>query len=254
MAQHPLMTGSGIDWTRASAVPLTDYTNLLYADYETDTAASFTNVSNGGIVATWFNIGLLQGSTSFDLRTSSSVWPYSTNSITPTGKPAVDFIKNDNNIGVNAPHWGGSASNQPNTMLTIIRMSGGFPVANPDLYDCSAGSRTIAGVTSAGFTYFSGSGVFQGNGTTPTGFFLLTIVYSGANSYVRTNGVLVGTGNPGTGAMGNLFLGNDITAVSKFVGEMSALRLYNEVPSTNNLHTAEQNLATRYLGITLPSP
>lgn len=251
MAQLPV-----VPFSVNTALITPNYTNLLYADYETDTTESLSSAYvNGSIIVYWTNIAPINPTaTSWDLQTSSAVWPYYTNNVTPTGKAAVDFIGNNNTIGANAPHWSSGGSNQPNTLITVLRMSGGFPVANPVILDCSAGARSTAGITAAGFTFFSGSGVFVGDGTTPTGFFVLTIVYNGANSYVRTNGVLVGTGNPSTAGIGTLFVGNDITQVSKFVGEIASYRLYAEAPNTNNLHTAEQNVASRYLGITLPSP
>src|SRR5262249_17464733 len=85
-------------------------------------------------------------------------------------------------------------------------------------------------------------------------FVIVTWCQNGTSSYVRTNGVLVGGGNAGANAMGTLLMGNDQTGVSTYNGQVASFRIYAEAMSTNNLHIAEQNQATRYLGITLPSP
>lgn len=252
-AQHPLTTGSGINWTRTLSTPVADYTNLLYADFETDTTESLSSAYvNGSIVVYWTNIAPINPiATAWDLVTSSAVWPYWTNSVTPTGKPAVEFIKNNSTISANIPHWGAAGSNQPNTVIMCLlnRNQFGF------FYDNSSGGREFINcVPNTSYGFFAGSGATINSSTTLSNFFLLTAVFNGASSYYRTNGVLMGTGNPGSQGMGVMILGNDLTGASPWIGQLCSFRIYANALNTNDLHTAEQNIATRYLGTTLPPP
>lgn len=258
-AQSPLITGSGIDWTSGSTTGLADYTNNLYVDLETDTARSIGPYTQGQIVTEWTNIAPGNpsiGTPAFSAVTTSTVWPYLTNNVTPTGKPAVAFQLNDNSA--TQPKIAAPGSNQPVTVMFVSRMNVSQIQA---LFDCGSGSRTEITLnnssTPARVGIFSGIGFNYQYANPPSlvqQYVLITCVLNGANSYVRTNGVLVSTGNPGTSGIGVATFGNDITFVTKLLGEVASFREYAEAPNTNNLHTAEQNQASRYLGITLPSP
>lgn len=237
-----------------SPTPIADFTNLLYADFETDSTESLSSAYvNGAIVVYWTNMAPINPTaTSWDLQTSSAVWPYFTNNVTPTGKPALDLLNNNNTIGVNIPHWSANGSNQPNTVIMCVLIRSN---ATQFYYDCSAGGREFIDVVpNTSYGFFAGSGATITTPTVMSNFCIITAVMNGASSYYRTNGVLMGVGNPGANAMGTMILGNDATGATRFTGQICAFRIYAEAPSTNNLHIAEQNMATRYLGITLPSP
>lgn len=241
-----------------SVTPPADYTNTLYADYESDTTESLGGYVNGNIVVYWTNVAAIKPVSPDwrDLTSSGATWPYFTNNVTPTGQPALDFVKNDGVVGGSMLRWqtgGVSGSNQPNTLIMCILVRSN---ASQIIMDCYAGAREIVTVNPGGtaFGLFAGSSATINAQIVMSNFFVLTVVMNGANTYLRTNGVLVGTGNPGANAIGALQLGNDITGVTKYTGQLCSYRIYAEALSTNNLHIAEQNVATRYLGITLPSP
>lgn len=250
-AQFPY---SAVDWSKASS-GLLDYTNTLYVDLETDTTASLGSAySQGNIVTWWTNIAPFNPAiinSAYSATTTSTTWPYLTNAITPTGKPAIEFIKNDNTS--TQPIITAVGSNQPNTVIMVLRDKS---VAQA-YFDCPSGSRTLLktqSIGSGGYEVFCGSVQDISDGNVLSQWYIVTFVLNGANSYIRTNGVLYSTLNPGANGIGQIKFGNDNTHVTEFQGEISAVRIYQEAMSTNNLHTAEQNLATRYTGATLPSP
>jgi hypothetical protein len=254
LGQSPLLTGSGIDWTKApSGNP--DYTATLYVDLQTDTTASLGAAYNQGDIVTWWtNIAPFNPNVTlaiYSATTSSGIWPYRTNNITPTGKPAVEFVKNNNTS--TQPIITAAGSNQPNTVIMVVREKS----TDQSYFDCPSGSRTLLKNISGGgngYQIFCGSVININDGIVQNQFYILTFVLNGASSYMRTNGVKVTTFNPGANGIGQIKFGNDNTLVTAYTGEIAAFRIYQEAMSTNNLHIAEQNLATRYTGATLPSP
>lgn len=264
-AQSPMTTASGVGWFHQST-GTPDYTATLYVDLETDPTfvggISAGGYANGTVVTWWTNIAPLNPSLAnsvYSPTTTSAVWPkYNTANTTPTGKPCVDFSANNGSSGTAIPKITASGSNQPNTVIMVVDMTFG---GSASVIDCWTGSRTLIrhyADVSDDYLFFSGASFNIGNGDDrfiPNAqWYILTVVFNGANSYARTNGVAIGTGNPSTAGFGSIQLGNDGTFVTPWKSRMAALRIYQEALGTNNLHTAEQNLATRYFGITLPSP
>lgn len=250
-AQHPLTTGSGIGWTKGASA-LADYTNNLYMDYESDTPTSLYPTNNGAVPVAWTNI-VYPGPVNVSLNLvvpGGVAFPTVQNNQTPTGKPALDWSLNNsaNNTWMNKQSNG---SNQPNAFYVVLHTTGS---QGGRIEDVSVGARTLLGFETTTIDFFAGSLVTLNTANLSGTWMVVTYVINGANSYVRTNGVLVGTGSPGSNGMGFTLLGNDTSLATPFKGQMSALRVYNEAPTTNNEYTVEQNLASRYLGIIIPHP
>lgn len=235
-----------------------DFTNGLYVDLETDTSASLGAYSQSNVVNWWTNIAPLNPNLSlsvYSATTVSTLWPQYYTNRTPTGKGSVYFLKNDNSA--NRPTITASGSNQPNTIIAILINN---QSDSKTLFDCASGSRTLvrfrdAVGSSDYFDTYCGTLITTALDSPLQQWFELTCVLNGASSYFRTNGVLYFSGNPGTGGIGQLAFGNDNSFVTKFYdSEIAAFRIYAGALSTNDLHTAEQNLSSRYLGKILPSP
>lgn len=250
-AQFPY---SGTKWSvSSSSIP--DYTNTLYIDLESDTSSSLGGYVNGNVVVWWTNIAPFNPSVvnnAYSPTTSSAVFPtFSNTNTTPTGQPYVNFHANNSA----APHFNikSAGSNQPNTVIAIMRM---VDFNTSTLLDVLAGSRSLLQFTSLeAVSIYSGSSLNTANSVVPNNtWFLITCVYNNTTSYIRTNGVFCVQGATSTAGWGSIFFGNDQTLATPWKNHLAAFRIYQENMATNNLHTAEQNLATRYLGITLPSP
>lgn len=80
-------------------------------------------------------------------------------------------------------------------------------------------------------------------------FAIYTMLFNGASSLCRTNGVLLMSGNAGNGAINGMFAWSTGNLPYSFEGWLAECIIYNSALSSNNMFTVERYLARKW-GIT----
>lgn len=137
-------------------------------------------------------------------------------------------------------------TNQPTVHFYVLKPA--TQSAQQSLVDSSA-SRQVINFK----TVTPNVAMFAGANLTTSGVVLLTnqwniltAVFTNGGSYLRVNGVNKLIGDAGTGGIGLIELGSDSVGANPFKGQLEAVVMYGMNPTTNDLQTIEQYLATRY--------
>lgn len=176
--------------------------------------------------------------------------PYFTNSII-NSLPAVYFATAASRGLTNAF---GTTLSQPVTYFLVALMQniGGTPAVF-DGIDTSLRNtftRNLAGDGVYLCGLISGGGGQSGGTAITNQWCVYTVCFSGANSFVRTNGVLnyKVSSTPGANGTAGITLGGryDGSSTYRYIGWVSELILYNGLPATNDMQWVESNLKTKY--------
>lgn len=174
--------------------------------------------------------------------------------------PALNMYPYNSNGG-NYTNVLGTTYSQPNTIVVVAMLRAGGSTYNQQFVDSrSVAARQIFAIDVDPYGYnrlllFAGTWLASPNGTTiglTNRWVIYTATFAGANSLIRTNGVLLVSGNAGTQDAGNGFtLFDDAQWKSFYVfgGLCRELIWYNSSISSNDIFTVERNLARKW-GIT----
>lgn len=173
--------------------------------------------------------------------------PYFSNSVV-NGKPSLIWTNPAANR-IALTNSFGSALAQPFTLMFVINAgarNGSFPylfdgIDTTRCYTYRDSGTPWVYVTAAGNTINSPS-------APPSGYHILTVFFNGTSSYIRTNGVLLLSGNPGTASVNGFTLGNkyDTSTDRSMNGGISEIIIYKGAMATNDLQWAENALGTNY--------
>ncbi len=260
--QSPLTTGSGIDWTRASA-PSFDPTTIagLFIYLATDKATSMTNAADATTVKGWTNIVSLY-TLGQDVFKSSGA---SMNYVLPgpsAGIGAVDFLTGTATAGSSASHkyllnaGNNYGTNQPITwyFVTWVPSIWCTNLANGNTFqvlkdDLNFGEmRTDIDPIVKYVNGFAGSFLSTGNGsmTTISNWFCLTYVANGGSSAIYTNGVLMLSGASGANTTGEPMLGSDKSFTTQYMGKLACVLAYGGAHSSGTITTVSTGLKSRF--------
>lgn len=140
---------------------------------------------------------------------------------------------------------------QPSTIFMALSVSNIAGASGPgpgtwlDSYyyvsGLQAGGRELAqfaGSSGSAGTWYAGS-IVSLSAWANSNWVVHTIVFDGANSVWRTNGVLYKAANPGSQGITRLEIGSDVTGVSQGIGLLGALLVYTGHMATNDMQTIE---------------
>jgi len=132
-------------------------------------------------------------------------------------------------------------TNQPITVFLVHTDT--CPSGDKTMFDTSAGARFWYRLNSTGDKIAAPSGVVINPSLNSGKWMVRTMVFNGATSYVRTNGVLQGPKiNVGATGMGKLCLGNEIGGTLPYRGGMEYVLAYAGELNTNDLQIVENAL------------
>lgn len=209
--------------------------------------------TNGAKVATWKNktgygdftqaTGANQG---YLVINGINGYPYvyfpPTNSASASGMDGLDIL-------------GYGDYSQPNVMFYVIRCHPQTGLAT--IFDSGNNTSRHAftyDIANKRFQIYAG-GAVNGPGTIATNtWYIVSAKFSGANSYIRTNGVLYVSGDVGTQMFYEGISLNHGTSPGDYVGknnDVAEMRFYSADMSSNAVYSVESELATKY-GITIP--
>ena len=267
LAQHPLVTGAGIDWR--SGLPTTGNTPLagyfVWYDITNGVIGHFNHQppTNGETVKVWldsgpnaFNLTNTGGLTVEPVFYTNPTIAFSQGNQTnpPSNSPWMFFATTNNCYLTNK--FGGTSFSQPNTYFMVVNGSSrnGNPIINPTANQ----NQQIAWPSgSAQPTLFAGSGQNGPLSDTSTGdsahdwdWRVYTFQFNGSSSILRSNSValaLSGT-TVGAGALQGITMGNFFnlgggsgsgTFIVEFVG-------YNSALVSSDMVIEERYLAKKY--------
>lgn len=240
-----------IPFNPSSSVPF-DFNSVanLYIEMFSIDAADWTGNTNGGTtLGKWLDRTTFHNDFTNGQSTSHYVPLYQKGN-GPTNGWCVDFKTNGvvSASAISMQCVNTTASNQPNAIFIV-----GTFHSNPSTYnDSVSGGREILNFATAGVansSFYAGTSVPLPGGVAAGAsgsWVVISEVFNGANSYIRTNGVLYGTGNPNTQGLGKMEIGDDPTYVAPFLGKMVAVLVYGQAPSTNDLQNVEKNLSKMF--------
>ena len=142
-----------------------------------------------------------------------------------------------------------NAISQPYTIFIVWNTtegSGEFPVA----YDSESGGSpsNLFGNSDASNTLKFGAG---GTAVTTTGnigssFQINSLVMNGASSEAWTDGVSIGTGNPGTNGLNGITIGNNRNENESLRGDIAEFILYSDSKGSSDRSSIESYLSDKY--------
>ncbi len=262
--QASLLTGSGIDWTSASATTF-DPTTFpgLWLYLATDRTTSITNAADATSITGWTNIAPVWTPLGRNVFNSSGTAmtfkkPGPTASI-----GAVDFTCNTCPGGNDANvKWMGSGvifgTNAPVTWYIVLNTTNDWDRAigankTQLISDSTLGGRPFHGIDgNAGWIQsYNGSFLTGANNTFTTfnQWCVIAFVDNGASSAIYTNGVLYLSGNVNTTAagVGLLRFGTDSTDVTQLMAKVACILSYAAVAHTSgNVATISAGLKARF--------
>ena len=199
-----------------------------------DTAALKTFVStNSGYVVTWYS---QQGSVNGTQSTTTNQ-PRIVNAGVierQNTKPALYFDGNDFFSTTSFTF------NQPTSCFLVGKNNG---TNDLHFFDGNSGSRQLLGVSGGNLVSYAGS--LLSFGANSTAFSLYSCVFNGSSSTITRNGSGTVTGNAGTSAIGNPYIGKGQTG--GIVGYISTFVIYNSDQTSNR--TAIENIINNYYSI-----
>jgi len=199
------------------------------------------NTYPSGSPAVWYDLSTLNGLSDGDPITS--VPDLSGNEENTSALGTITFKTNIQN-GLSIARFPGIASNylrnltfsssaQPITIFVVFKYSD--PIGAPWWISDSSDGPYLT--TSAGkHALYAGSSWASSIDYNTTNFVLATIIFNGASSSIRINGVSGGVGNPGTDEFDTgLHIGASHSGSNVFNGDLGEFLLYNnlEDPTTN---------------------
>jgi hypothetical protein len=248
MAQLPTMMIPPSSSSSTYTYNFDSITNL-YIELFADSAADWSgNASGGASPGKWLDRTAKHN----DFTNGSASAHFIPNYLTgggPTNGYYVDFSTNvASGIGAVTLQCANSpGSNQPNVIFMVAR------VVNATYFDVASGAREQFHARTVGDTpnqtdmYAGTIAAAKAFPVVQNWWVVLTCVFNGSLSYVRTNGVLMSGGlNPNTQGMGKMLLGNDQTWATPFTGRMAAVLVAGIAPETNYLQTIEKSLSAKY--------
>lgn len=266
LAQHPLVTGAGIDWRRATtAAPFDPSTvNGLFIELLADNILSQPTNTDGSNVKWWTNVAppFASGNDSYISRNASHLPVYHSGSppyvdfseqTTANGTAGnVRYMSNGNTYGTNQPITWYAVLNQPDQYDTnaTFKSSVIFDVStggsNRELWETfTGGAATWEGAFNAGTaTIETGLGSYKNLGQ----WVVWTAVFNGASSVIYTNNVQLGNaGNPGSQGIGQtVLIGTDQTFSTQGTYKLACLLCYTNAHDSTTRNTVVSGLKTRY--------
>lgn len=253
--QHPLLTGAGIDWNRASSFNPLNVAGLVLA---VDASVNVTNTANASPpvttndVAGWGDLGpnlyhLIQKG-----GTNKTAHYLSTGG--PTNGPCVFFTNCASGCALtNAT--GGTSYAQPNTFIMAWFVPNWNAGDGGILNTFTAQTEQLN--VSAGALQWSAGGTGFAFGSQPaaTNWCIGTFIFNGNSSVYRQNGATFatpGAGTIGSGAMNGITLGNffNYSQCSK-TPKFAQFYWYNGLTDLTTIHNIEKALAAQD-GLTIP--
>jgi len=225
-------TGYAIRVRRSSDNSEQDIGFTSNGDLDTTSLLSFVG-SNSAYGVTWYS---QQGSFNATQSTSTSQ-PRIVNSGVierQNGKPSLYFDGGD---------FFSTTSftiNQPTSCFLVGKNNG---TNDLHFFDGNSGNRQLLGVSGGNLVSYAGS--VLSFGANSTAFSLYSCVFNGSSSTITRNGSGTVTGNAGTSAIGNPYIGKGQTG--GIVGYISTFVIYNSDQTSNR--TAIENIINNYYSI-----
>lgn len=242
-AQFPY---SGTTWPLSSAAS-GDYNYASIPGLYIELFANSTTNWNVSTVNHWLDLSGQNNTFTTDVGSSPT---YS--QVGPASYYALDFGANGGTEYVYCTNVFGS--NIPNTFVVVATDACGS--GGNCLYDTAAGAqeRLILG-TSGSATIYAGVSVALPNFHNSSNWMIISAVFNGVNSAIRTNGVLMKTtGLLGGQGMGQFEIGNNLLHTLPYAGKITAVLAWGRALATNELYTVESQLNTKYgFGLTINS-
>jgi len=135
---------------------------------------------------------------------------------------------------------------QPTTIFVVAKPNGLATAQFSFVDDIGANNRNLLYKknTTGNFSLFAGTEI-QSSITTVGEFTLLSAVFSGANSLLYRNALLIASGNPGTQNLDGVTIGANITNVSS-AGDISEILIYDSALSTADRISVESYLKAKW--------
>lgn len=201
-------------------------------------ADAITGLSDGDPVGTWNDSS---GSGNSISQTGSARPTYKTSII--NSLPVVRFDGSDDKL-LSSPF--SSAISQPNTIVIVTKSIGAGAYAYDGL---SSGNRHLLdmnGVSSQAGAFAGGFYNSDGGTLTPTNVNLITIIYNGASTQIRINGVLAsGSGDCSTNPMDGLTMGATYDGAYGNL-DIAELLICSDGLSGGDITSVESYLMTKY--------
>lgn len=201
-------------------------------DLDTATLKTFVG-SNSGYVTTWYS---QQGSVN-GTQSTTTAQPRIVNAGVierQNAKPTLYFD------GTDFFSTTSLTINQPTSYFIAGKNNG---TNDLHFFDGNSGSRQILGVSGGNLVSYAGS--VLSFGANSTNFNLYSCVFNGSSSTITRNGSGTVTGNAGTSAVGNPYIGKGQTG--GIVGYISTFVIYNSDQTSNR--TAIENIINSYYSI-----
>lgn len=141
-----------------------------------------------------------------------------------------------------------SAIAQPNEIFCVMKYDSGVPDGTIAIDGEGAGRNVIFKSAGSIFSIFAGA-VLEGR-PWDSNTHILGGVFDGANSLVIVDGVIVGTGDPGSDSLIGLTVGAALADVNYLDGDIAEIIIYNRALAISERNQVEQYLSSRY-GIAL---
>jgi hypothetical protein len=135
----------------------------------------------------------------------------------------------------------GSTLAQPWTYWIVVIRSGGDYV-----FDGAGSNRQIFFTVTVGNIGINAGAGLATAGVTATNWNVYTLVFNGANSEVRANGVQRASGNAGTNAMSTLVIGVRASFNQGMSGDIAELIATNTLASTSTISAVEAYLSVKW--------
>jgi hypothetical protein len=164
--------------------------------------------------------------------------------IGPNGYYVADF-SGAGNIAATYESLVSSFDNETNQPVTIFMVASDDGGAGNTLFDCATGGRESFRIGTSPF-FYAGTTVSPPALANSGNWFIYSMVFTNGGSFVRTNGVLLKQGNTGTGKLGRMMLGQDISGVTAYVGKIAAVLAYGQNMATNYMQYVESNLNAKF--------
>lgn len=137
---------------------------------------------------------------------------------------------------------------QPNTYFFVLQQTN--TSSDQDIFDQNyAGNRQMIATVSGGanLRLYAGGSANYVYPRSITNWTILSVCFNGANSWVRTNGVALGSGiNPGSNPLQQPLLGSFGGGGNPFLGFISEFMAYNAALNTNDIAKVERFLMDKY--------
>lgn len=207
------------------------------------TNVSGSTPSNNGVVNGWAD----QSGNNFTLVAQNANGPRYITAGGPNGGPCVTF-SNAMTSAALTNRSGASTYPQPNTFFIVM--------TKPQFDGCTlntySGQTTQINDSSGNLHFFANGSDFNGSAVTlpVESWFILTVVYNGASSLIRTNGAQAATmASVGTGTCPGLTLGNYFNYSAACQNKFASVIWYTNLTDTATLNGIEHWLGAEF-GIT----